>query len=182
MSARRFGGPSPDSTAEAVLRDGRSVLLRAVRPDDAPRLVEFHSRLSPETQYLRFFGPKPRLTDAEAHYLANVDFDRRFAIVATIREDGADRIVAVGRFDLVDADTAEVAVVVRDDHQHAGLGTEIFEQLKAAALSGGVRAFAGEVLAENERMLRLLRHRSASVGTSHAGIRTVSKPLGARAS
>jgi hypothetical protein len=61
----------------------------------------------------------------------------------------------------------------------------MFERLKAVALAGGVRAFSGEVLAENERMLRLLRRRSASVGTSHAGIRAVSKPLdgaGAQAS
>ena len=42
-----------------VLRDGRPCHVRPIRPDDADRLVEFHSRLSPETIYFRFFAPYP---------------------------------------------------------------------------------------------------------------------------
>lgn len=147
-----------------LLRDGRKVVLRPIRTEDAPLLIELHSRLSSESQYLRFFGAKPRLTPQEAEYLAGVDFDRRFAIVAVAREEQADHIVAVGRFDLRAPDTAEAAIVVRDDYQRQGLGTAILERMAEVARGRGVRTFAGEVLAENERMINLLRANGLEIG------------------
>ena len=41
--------------ADAVLGDGGTVHLRPITPDDADRLRAFHSRLSPDTIYNRFF-------------------------------------------------------------------------------------------------------------------------------
>src|SRR5687768_9119735 len=108
-----------------TLRDGRKVTLRPIRSSDAPRLVDLHSRLSHESQYLRFFGAKPELSTQEAAWLAGVDMERRFAIVGCVREDGVDRIVGVGRFDMSPDGNAEAAVVVRDDHQGQGLGSAL---------------------------------------------------------
>jgi GNAT superfamily N-acetyltransferase len=159
------------------LRDGRVVTLRPIRADDAPALIELHHRLSPETQYLRFFGAKPTLSGDEAAYLASVDFVRRFAIVATVDEEGAERIVAVGRFDIDDDDHADVAIVVRDDHQRAGLGTAILERLVEVARGRGVKAFSGEILAENEKMLGLLRGAGLTIGRVEDAVVMVAAPI-----
>lgn len=160
-----------------TLRDGRKVTLRPVRPSDAPRLMELHSRLSHESQYLRFFGAKPELSSEEAAWLAGVDLDRRFAIAACVREDGAERLVGVGRFDMGTEGTAEAAVVVRDDYQGQGLGSALLERLVEVARGRGVKAFVGEILAENERMLGMLD--SAGVQAERAGdaVVRVSVPL-----
>lgn len=159
------------------LRDGRVVTLRPIRRDDAPRLRDLHRRLSPDSQYLRFFGPKPKLTKAESEYLAGVDFDRRFAIVATIEELDYERIVAVGRFDMGEGGEAEAALVVRDDYQGAGLGSAILERLILVARGRGVKAFAGEVLAENGHMLALLRKQRMEIGPPHDAIVHVSAQI-----
>lgn len=160
-----------------TLRDGRKVRLRPIRPEDAPRLMELHDRLSTDSQYLRFFGPKPHLAPEEARYLAKVDFTRRFAIVGAVDEDGEERIVAVGRFDIVSDTDAEPAIVVRDDYQSSGLGTAILERMVEVARGRGVQRFSAEVLAENRRMLQLLGQQNLDVGQAHDGIVRVTAPI-----
>ncbi|HVE92068.1 MAG TPA: GNAT family N-acetyltransferase [Actinomycetota bacterium] len=157
-----------------TLRDGRQVVLRAIRPEDAPGLIEFHQRLSPESRYFRFFGPKPELSPEEARYLAEVDFSSRFAIVAV----QGDEILGVGRFDLVGPGTAEAAVVVRDDHQGHGIGRALLERLLEVARGRGIERLAGEILADNDRMLDLLRgSESLDVTAASDGVVQVTVPI-----
>lgn len=160
------------------LRDGRLVVLRPIRTTDAPLLMDLHSRLSPDSQFYRFFGPKPDLTRAEAEYLADVDFTRRFAIVAATDADGSEHIVAVGRFDITpDDEEAEVAIVVRDDMQGVGLGRAILERLVQVARGRGVRVLVGEVLTENTRMLDLLRSGGLEVSEPEGSVVRVTVPV-----
>ena len=74
--------PYPDDLArEVTCRDGAQVRLRAIRPEDAPRLQALHARLSRETMYQRFFGATPRLPTPWARFLAEVDYRGRLALV-----------------------------------------------------------------------------------------------------
>jgi hypothetical protein len=43
---------------DVLLRDGSSIHLRAIRPDDKQRLLALFSRLSPQSVYFRFFQAK----------------------------------------------------------------------------------------------------------------------------
>jgi GNAT superfamily N-acetyltransferase len=162
---------------EVLISDGRAIVLRPIRAADANLLIEFHDRLSAHTKYLRFFGPKPRLTPREARYLASVDYESRFAIVACTREDGEERILAVGRFDLAEPTSAEAAIVVRDDYQRKGLGTAIFERLIEIARARGVTSMSGEILAENDQMIGFLRAKDVGVNAPQAGICRVTTKL-----
>ena len=145
--------------ADVVLADGGTVHLRPIRPDDAALLRSLHARLSPETVYFRFFGPRPRLTDREVAALVNVDYADRLALVAVL----VGELVGVARYDRsrepYDSE-AEVAFVVRDDHQRRGLGTILLEHLAAAAARHGVERFVADTLPANEKMLGVF----ASVG------------------
>src|SRR4051812_50125167 len=85
----------------AVLRDGTSVELRPIRNDDGERLLRFHHSLSAETQYLRFFGAHPRLSEHEVEWFTHVDHRNRDAIVAVA--DG--ELLAVARLDRLPAST-----------------------------------------------------------------------------
>ena len=160
-----------------ALRDGRSVVLRPIDPGDAPRLVRLHEHLSVEAQYFRFFGPKPHLTQAEAEYLANVDFHKRFAIVAEVPGDGDKDIVGVGRFDVNEPWVAEAAVVVRDDYQHVGLGTAILDRMREIGRGAGLRAFKADVLAENTRMLDILAANGLDAQPAETGVVSLEVPL-----
>jgi RimJ/RimL family protein N-acetyltransferase len=161
------------------LRDERTVVLRPIDPSDAERLMDLHNHLSFEAQYYRFFGPKPQLTRTEAEYLANVDFHKRFAIVAEAEIDGEQYIVGVGRFDINEPGIAEAAIVIRDDFQHVGLGTAMLERMREVGKGAGLTAFKAEILAENQKMLDLLEQQNVSVEPAREGIISVQAPLDA---
>lgn len=135
-----------------MLRDGGTAHLRPIRPDDAPRLQEFHGRQSRRSTYFRFFAPMDRLPDADAERFTQVDHRDRVALVAVAEEDGAERIIAVGRYDRSGDSTAEVAFNVADRHHGRGLGSVLLEHLAAAALERGIDRFTAEVLPNNAKM------------------------------
>jgi acyl-CoA synthetase (NDP forming)/GNAT superfamily N-acetyltransferase len=145
--------------ADVVASDGGVVHLRPILPTDADALVAFHDRLSTRTRYLRYFGPHPRLSPRELERFSVVDHDARVAFVALL----GDEVIAVGRYEGTAAPgggvtgPAEIAFVVRDDHQGRGLGSILLEHLAAAARERGVRRFEAEVLAENNQMVRVFR-------------------------
>jgi hypothetical protein len=78
---------------DVVLADGGTVHIRPIRPDDGPALLRFHSRLSEQSIYLRYFSPHPRLSPAEIEFLTHVDYVHRLAFIAVLGEE----IVAVAR-------------------------------------------------------------------------------------
>ncbi len=159
------------------LRDGRKVVLRPIERTDAPLLIDLHDHLSFESQYYRFFGPKPNLSETEAEYLANVDSHDRFAIVAEIVNDGTREIVGVGRFDVNHPGNAEAAIVIRDDYQHQGLGTAILDRMREIGRGAGLKSFGAEVLAENTRMIAMLEAGGLDVTPAEDGVVRVSAPL-----
>jgi acetyl coenzyme A synthetase (ADP forming)-like protein len=159
--------------ADVVLRDGGSIHLRAIRPDDRERLLDHFHRLSPQSVYFRFFGAKRRLTEKDLDHFTGVDFDRAVALVATLGDGADERIIGVGRYAVVDgapgARRAEVAFAVIDEHQGRGIGTALLERLAAIARRSGIGEFEADVLGENNRMLRMFATSGFRVTRSLAG-------------
>jgi acyl-CoA synthetase (NDP forming)/RimJ/RimL family protein N-acetyltransferase len=141
--------------ADVVLADGGTAHLRPIRPDDADLLRSFYARLSPESIYYRFFGPRPRLTEREIQHFTVVDHDRRAALIATI----GGSMLAVVRYESIkdEPGVAEVAFLVEDAHQGRGAGSVLLEHIAAAARERGLRRFVAHVLPENRRMTKVFR-------------------------
>jgi GNAT superfamily N-acetyltransferase len=154
----------PEGLDRDVVLDGELRFhLRPIRPDDAPRLMEFHRHLEARSVYLRFFTFHPELSPQEAEHFTCVDYVNRLALVAEVGDD----LVAVGRFDRRPGDTeAEVAFVVSDAYQHHGMGTLLLDELAAAAWERGITTFRAETLAENRTMLEVFRHAGFPVTSS----------------
>ncbi len=141
-------------TTRVILRDGRSLRLRPIRPSDKQRWLDFFSRLSPRSRYLRFQYGKSYISDEEAEYFTRVSPPQRCSYVATIGEGEQERIVGVGSWDAPPEDgRAEVAFAVEDNIQLHGVGTALLEQLAEAAAQLGFRQFEAQVLPENTRMM-----------------------------
>jgi len=171
--------------ATEILKDGGSIHIRAIRPDDKERLVDHFQRMSQRSIYFRFFGAKKRLTDDELRRFTEPDFVRHVALVATLRIDGDEQIIGVGRYMAVDprngngggnagaASHAEVAFAVADDHQGRGIGTVLLEHLAPLARANGITEFQADVLGENNQMLEVFANsgfvarRSVESGVVH---------------
>ena len=139
--------------ADVVLADGGTAHVRPIKPADADRLRSFYSRLSDESIYFRFFGPRPRLSDREVERFTNVDYVNRVALIATIGTE----MVAVIRYDRTGPAEAEVAFLVEDAHQGRGVASVLLEHLAATARERGIERFIADVLPANTRMMGLLR-------------------------
>lgn len=137
---------------DVLLADGGTAHVRPIAPQDDRLLAAFHARLSPESIYLRFFSPHPRLSVGEIEHFTRVDHDARVALVVLL----GDELIGVGRYDrLLRSDTAEVAFVVGDAQQGRGIATLLLERLAAVARERGLHRFSADVLPHNRAMLRV---------------------------
>jgi len=144
---------------EIALNDGRTLLLRPIRPEDEPMLVAAFRKASPEAVRLRFFAPIKELTHETAAGLTQLDYDREMALVLADHDrPGAAELYAVARFSTdPDQEKAEFAIAVRDDVTGRGLGTLLMRRLIDYARRRGIGEIFGLVLRENRPMLAICR-------------------------
>ena len=130
---------------DVVLRDGSTVHVRPIRPDDAARLLELLRGLSAESRALRFFGTtSDSALAAYAERAVAVDYVRRFGLIATV--GAAERVVGHACYDATTDSHAEVAFTVADEYQGRGLGTILLGHLAEIAALHGIRVFEAFVL------------------------------------
>ena len=159
-----------DHELGVTLRNGAFVRVRAIRPDDEPRLMALSRRLSPRTVYRRFFSFR-QLLPQEAHAFANVDYRQRMAVVAEVDDGHSSELVGVARYGPSDDGTADIGLVVADGWQGVGLGSLLLEEILAAGERRGIHRFGADVLTDNRRALRLLaRHTTITRRTVSDGV------------
>ena len=153
-STRTSSGPDGEDTIK--LRNGQSINVRPIRPDDAPGLQASFAEMSPETIYDRFMGYKKVLPDQEARFLTSLDYDSHMALVAVTQENN---IVGVARYHVLEdePDCAEFAVVINDNYQRQGLGSFLMMRLMEYAKMHRVHTFLGFAHSENYRLLRFIQ-------------------------
>lgn len=135
------------------LRNGLDVCIRAVRPGDRELLVEAFSKLDPESVYLRFFGPKKEISEADFQLIRKTIFDTRVILLCTIQEAGREIAIASGTYVRLGDDSAEVAFLVEEDYHRLGIARRLLTHLGKIATDAGIRTFVAEVLSHNTAML-----------------------------
>lgn len=139
------------------LRDGRCVTVRELTPADRSRLRTFIETLSPAARRRRFHLSFTDLPETLLDHLLR-DCGRGRAFVATVPGPDGERIVGEVRF--ADAEppylhAAEFAIAVADDLAGQKLGRVLMRRALRAAAEAGYARICGDVLADNEPMLRL---------------------------
>ncbi len=136
--------------------DGTEVMIRPIRPEDEPAIAHFHEHLSERSVYLRYFHLMDLDRRVSHDRLIRVcfnDYDRDIALVAV----HGDAILAVGRLRRINATDAELAVLISDEYQGRGLGTELSRRLVEIARAEKIERVIAEILAENIHMQRVCR-------------------------
>ncbi len=149
--------PYPKELEERVEFGDRSVLLRPIRPEDAPQHREFLTHISEEDMHARFFRAVKELPAADLAYLTQIDYERAMAFIAvgTDANGRAETLGVVRAQADPDNVSAEFAVLVRSDLKGLGLGSQLMEKIIRYCRQRGTRWLTGDVLATNVRMLQL---------------------------
>ncbi|ABF42007.1 CoA-binding protein [Candidatus Koribacter versatilis Ellin345] len=143
--------------AKWKMKNGEEVMIRPIRPEDEPTMIQFHQALSERTVYLRYFQPL-KLSQRTAHErltrICFADYDREMPLVVVRKpENGDAEILAVGRLSkLHGRNEAELAALVRDGAQHLGLGSELYRRMLQVARDEKIAVVSSNMLAENHEM------------------------------
>jgi RimJ/RimL family protein N-acetyltransferase len=157
--------------APEKLKDGRSVIVRAVRPDDKAIFLQVLSLFSDDSLYKRFHGAKRGLTDRELKYYTEIDYIHHVALLVILEENG--QTIGGGRFIEADEDlrprSAEFAFAVVDEHQGLGVATIILKHLMKIAREEGIERLEAEVLIENTAMIKVFEKSGLPVTKAYEG-------------
>jgi acetyltransferase len=156
--------------SEWTMKDGQPVIIRPIRPEDEPLLIEFHKKLSERTVYLRYFQPL-KLTQRTAHErltrICFIDYDREMALVVERKKpDGSPEIIGVGRLSKIHGrPEAEMAAMLQDSLQGKGLGSELYRRLIQVARDQKLHMVHSNMLGENREMQALCRKMGFKLST-----------------
>jgi GNAT superfamily N-acetyltransferase len=137
------------------LRDGASIRIRPIEPDDKPHVLQAFDRLGAGSRYRRFLSYKKELSVAELASLTEVDHRDHEALAAIDPATGEG--VGIARY-VRDPDrpvAAEAAVTVVDAWQGRGVGAALLARLAGRARQEGIREFTATLLSENRAMRTL---------------------------
>jgi acetyltransferase len=143
--------------------DNTPVMIRPIRPDDEPAMVRFHQTLSERTVQLRYFSPL-KLSRRVAHdrltRIVFTDYDRELVMVVErlgVRPESRE-ILGVGRLSRIPGQSeAEFALLIADQWQRKGLGTQLLEHLLKVARAEHLARVSADILPDNKQMQDLAK-------------------------
>ena len=172
--------PYPEEyVTERTMKDGTSVVLRPIKPEDEPMWHELLGSCSTQSIWFRFSYLFKQTTHEMATRYCFIDYDRELGIVAEVEEDGQRKLIGIGRL-VADADheTAEYAVIVVDRWHGHGLGGLLTDYCLEVAKHWGVKKVVAEVSKDNVRMLATFRNRGFQLNDEQEqDVVLVSKPV-----
>jgi GNAT superfamily N-acetyltransferase len=154
--------------------------VRHAAAGDRPALERMLARCTGQTRYRRFHGPVKVFPE---RYLTEAlsGSPLHFALVACLDEDRADEdgaVVALASCRAVDEGVAELGILVEDEWQRRGVGSDLLREIVAYAARTGLRALQAQVLADQPWIVGLLRrHGTCTIaGAGQALYVTLSLP------
>ncbi len=146
------------------LRDGRSILLRPIKPEDESLWLKMFQNFSEESIRYRFFHIiKDTPHEMRARY-CNIDYAREMGIVAELEEKGQRQILGVVRLIIEQGGkTGEIAFIVADPWQGLGLGSKMLDHMIEICKDRGLHNVYALTLPDNYRAIRLLKQRGFTI-------------------
>ncbi|MDD4755593.1 MAG: GNAT family N-acetyltransferase [Prolixibacteraceae bacterium] len=142
----------------AQLKDGSTVTLRPIKPEDEPMWLELLGSCSKESIYHRFRYDFYYDSHEVATQFCFIDYDREIAIVAEIEEEGKKKIVGVGRL-IADPDVEimEYAILITDAWQKKELGYIITSYCLEIAKLRDIKILVAETTRDNKPMISVFK-------------------------
>ncbi|MFJ7208872.1 GNAT family N-acetyltransferase [Streptomyces sp. NPDC098789] len=146
----RLGPRVPRSQDVLTLPEGNEITVRRADGSDLPAARAMHDRCSERTLGLRYHGP---VADAD-RYLGHLLSPRFGRTLAATTASG--KLVALGHL-LWDGDETEVALLIEDDWQRRGIGSELLGRLVSMAVEARCDSVYAVTQASNTGMVAAMR-------------------------
>ncbi len=152
--------PYPLNYVKAInLKDGTRLILRPIRPEDEPLIIDFHRELSEHSvrqRYFEFLSLDKRVAHDRLIRICFNDYDREWTLVAEIAKDYKRQIIGVGRLMRIpDTSYAQFKMIIADAYHNLGLGKQLLQQLLHIAREEKIGTVDGYILSENEGMISI---------------------------
>lgn len=146
----RLGPRVPRSQDVLTLPEGNEITVRRADQSDLTAARAMHDRCSERTLGLRYHGP---VADADRYldHLLSPRYGRTLAV-----QTASGRLVALGHL-LWDGDETEVALLVEDDWQRRGIGSELLRRLVDLAVEAGCGSVYAVTQSSNTGMVAAMR-------------------------
>lgn len=139
-----------------ALPDGKSLLVRPVRPEDEPLYTPFFAKVTQQDLRLRFFAPVKEFSHMFVARFTQIDYARAMAFLAI--DEASDEMLGVVRIHAdADFNNGEYAILIRSDLKGHGLGWLLMQQMIEYSRAEGLKCVRGQVLQENTEMLEMCR-------------------------
>jgi N-acetylglutamate synthase-like GNAT family acetyltransferase len=146
-----------------ITRTGFHFEVRLARPEDEPTLAEFFTHVTPDDLRFRFLGgmkevsherlvAMTRSDDAHIHNFLAFSVDGMLIAVAMLASDPADR-------------NGEVAICIRADRKHLGVGWELLAYIANYAEELGLKSIESIESRENRAAIEVERDMGFTVTT-----------------
>lgn len=167
MLLDRFATPQLPPAFKYVLEDQTPVLVRPLRPEDAPRLRAGYALLSQLARRRHNFAEGGDLEEAALQSLFTGDPREGSAWGAANMKKPDEPGIGIARYVRVNGDpsAADVAIVIGDNYQGRGAGFVLQACLHITASRHGIRSFSYDVPSDYERVIEHLK----LMGAVHAG-------------
>jgi RimJ/RimL family protein N-acetyltransferase len=159
---------------------GAEVLIRPLAAGDRAQLDVLAAGASEHSLYRRFFNANRA---SATRYLESLldpcgHLRRVLVLEPCSGSAGTGMLIGLASFDQLDAERAELAILVAEGWQHCGVGTLLLEALISAARADGLTCFVANVLLENQPM-QVVLHDLGLRATSaiEQGVSTISVDL-----
>jgi len=138
------------------LKNGKSVTLRPIKPEDETLLKKLFQSLSEQTMRFRFFQVIREVSHDTLTRYCNIDYNREIAMVAKMDCADEKRMIGVARIILQPGrKEGEFAVVVGDEWQRQGLGSKLVDYIIGIGKDMGLQKIYGDILSDNVKMIKL---------------------------
>ncbi|MFE6158306.1 GNAT family N-acetyltransferase [Streptomyces sp. NPDC056486] len=146
----RLGPRIPHGQDVLTLAEGSSITVRRADTADVDAAKAMHERCSQRTLGMRYHGPV-RDADRYLGHLLSPRFGRTLAV-----QTASGRIVGIGHL-LWDGDETEIALLVEDDWQRRGIGSELLGRLVTMAVEAGCESVYAVTQSSNTGMVAAMR-------------------------
>ncbi len=152
------------------LANGKTIDFRPLLPSDEFESRHFYYSLQEDSIYYRFFNKRKVFSrDMLQKQWAQVDYRRNMTLIGLMQLGKRKQIVAIGSYAEADADSAEVAFLVKERLHGMGIASHLLKILETIAKENNYKQFIATVLAENRKMITVFQKKYPSAKFLRSG-------------